>query len=235
MHRSRQYTFVGILVTGLLAGYGALDPAVASGTQERISFTAPDSGFVSAEVHGSGPRAVVLVHGGRYDRTSWTPQARVLADAGFRVIAIDLRGRGESHGGRAGPDSAHYDVLGAVDYLRRTGATSVAVVGASLGGWAAGEAVVAAKPGSIDRVVLLAHPAIDHPERLTGRKLFIVSRGDTTASGVPRLVAIRAQYDRAPEPKELVILEGTAHAQQVFQTNQGDRLLHEILRFLSAR
>ena len=29
--------------------------------------------------------------GGRFDRTSWKPQALVLAGMGFRVIAIDFR------------------------------------------------------------------------------------------------------------------------------------------------
>ncbi len=49
----------------------------------------------------------------------------------------------------------------------------------------------------------------------------------------PRLPKIRAQYDKAPEPKELVIPEGWAHAQFIFQTDQGERLMREILRFLS--
>ncbi|MBK6797514.1 MAG: hypothetical protein IPG76_12225 [Acidobacteria bacterium] len=53
------------------------------------------------------------------------------------------------------------------------------------------------------------------------------------SGGKPRLSEIRAQYDRVPEPKELVILEGAAHAQFIFQTSQGDLLMREILRFLS--
>ena len=46
--------------------------------------------------------------------------------------------------------------------------------------------------------------------------------------------SIRDQYARAPGPKELVILEGSTHAQFVFETEQGERLMFEILRFLSA-
>ena len=48
-----------------------------------------------------------------------------------------------------------------------------------------------------------------------------------------RLSEIREQYERTPEPKELVILEGSAHAQFIFETDQGQRLMREILRFLS--
>jgi len=37
----------------------------------------------------------------------------------------------------------------------------------------------------------------------------------------------------APEPKELMILQGSAHAQFLFQTDQGERLMKRILEFLS--
>lgn len=160
-----------------------------------------------------------------------------MARAGFRVLAIDFRGRGKSRGGprtRDGQDRHYLDVLGAVRYLRRNGAETVSVVGASFGGGAAARAAVEARPGEIDRLVLMAHSAIEHPERMKGRKLFITTREDFSGGGMLRLPSIRDQYDRAPEPKELVILEGVAHAQHIFKTDQGPRLMREILRFLSA-
>ena len=123
--------------------------------------------------------------------------------------------------------------MAAVRYLHQTGASTVSVVGASFGGGATAQAAVEAPPGAIDRIVLLAHSAIDTPERMKGRKLFITSRGDTTGSGALRLPQIREQYNQAPEPKELVILDGAAHAQFIFETLQGERLMREILRFLS--
>ena len=54
-----------------------------------------------------------------------------------------------------------------------------------------------------------------------------------SSSGSPRLIKIREQYESAPEPKELIVLEGSAHAQHVFGTDQGERMMREILRFLS--
>jgi hypothetical protein len=48
------------------------------------------------------------------------------------------------------------------------------------------------------------------------------------------LPRIRAQYEKATDPKELVVLDGSAHAQFIFDTAQGERLMREILRFLSA-
>ena len=130
----------------------------------------------------------------------------------------------------------HYDVLAAVRYLRKMGAKTVSVVGGSMGGGAAADAAIEA-PGEIDRLVLLGAEAgtgrVGPPEKLKGRKLFIVARDDTRGDGVVRLVRIREHFEKAPEPKELVILDGSAHAQFIFETEQGERLMREILRFLS--
>lgn len=124
-----------------------------------------------------------------------------------------------------------------VRYLRAHGAKSVAVVGGGMGGGAAADAAIHT-PGEIDRLVLLGAEAgtgrVGPPEKLGWRKLFIVARDDTRGDGVVRLVRIREHYEKAPEPKELVILEGSAHAQFLFATDQGDRALCQILRFLSA-
>ncbi len=204
--------------------------------QERVSFPTEDGGIVYADVYGTGDRGVVLAHGGRFNKESWATQAHALATAGFRVVAIDFRGRGQSRGGpqsMSRDDGVHFDVLAAVQYLNQTGVSTVSVVGASFGGGATARAAVEAPLGAIDRIVLLAHSAIDTPERMKGRKLFITSRGDTTGSGALRLPHIREQYDQAAEPKELVILDGAAHAQFIFDTPQGERLMREILRFLS--
>jgi len=203
-------------------------------TQETVSFATEDGGIVYADVYGAGRHGVVLAHGGRFTKESWADQAQVLAQDGFRVTAIDFRGRGRSRGGpQSDNEDAYFDVLAAVRYLRETGATEVSVVGASFGGGAAAQAAVVASPGEIDRLVLIAHSSIDRPDLIQGRKLFIVARGDTTGSGALRLTDIRKQFERAQQPKELVVLEGSAHAQFIFQTDQGPRLLHEIIRFLS--
>ena len=204
----------------------------------RVALPTEDGGRVYAHVYGDGQRGLVLAHGGRFTKESWAQQASVFEEAGFRVVAIDFRGRGRSHGGPAwheetAPDAGiHFDILAAVRYLRQTGAKTVSVIGASFGGWAAGQAAASA-PGEIERLVLLAAP-IDEPERLTGRTLFILTREDFRGAGTLRLPEIRAQYERAPEPKELVLLEGSAHAQFIFETDQGERLMQEMLRFLSA-
>jgi len=205
--------------------------------QEHVSFPTQDGGLIYADLYGKGERAVVLAHGGRFNKESWEKQARALAAAGFRTLAIDFRGYGRSRGpGQADPMSAplQLDVLAAVRYLRETGAKKISIVGGSMGGCAGAYAAIEAKPGEIDRLVLLGADVEGAPEKLKVRKLFIVSRDDLGPGDRPRLPKIRADYERSPEPKELIILEGSAHAQFIFETEQGERLMREILRFLSA-
>jgi pimeloyl-ACP methyl ester carboxylesterase len=202
--------------------------------QEHVSFATQDGWVIHADMYGTGDRGVVLAHGGRFTKGSWEKQARVLANAGFRALAIDLRGFGESSGGAQTllhDELRHFDVLAAVHYLRNTGARTVSVVGASMGGDYAAEASEA-EPHEIDRLVLLAAGAYTTLTRSKARKLFIISRDDVMGENKPRLPQIREQYERASGPKELVLLEGSAHAQFLFQTDQGERLMHEILRFL---
>lgn len=124
------------------------------------------------------------------------------------------------------------DVLAAVHYLREHGAKTVSVIGGSFGGTAAGNASIKSVPGEIDRIVLLGAAPSLPAEQLKSRTLFIVARDDANDDG-PRLPGIRSQYLRAPQPKELIVLDGSAHAQFLFQTDQADRVMHEILRFLS--
>ena len=203
--------------------------------QTHVSFPTQDGGLIYADLYGKGGRCVVLAHGGRFNKESWEKQARVLAHAGFRVLAIDFRGYGASRGpGQADPLSAplHLDILAAVHYLRGNGAKTVSVVGASMGGSAAGDASIVSAPGEIDRLVLLGAAPNQPAEKLKAPALFIVARDDASADG-PRLPGIRAQYDKAPQRKELIILDGSAHAQALFETDQGERVMREILRFLS--
>lgn len=221
---SRRAVIAGLAVAGCTA---ALAPGANS------SFPAADGVPLTGQFYGEGRRAVLLVPGGHGVGETWDLQARRLAAAGFRVLAMDYRGRGRSPGSPLDDGKAHLDVLGAIRRLKADGADQVSAVGASWGGWAVGTAAVA-EPRLIDRLVLLAHSPFDHPERLGGRKLFILAGEDRDGSGRLRLDAIREQHDQAPDPKELIVLPGAAHAQFLFLTPQSERLYAEMLRFLSA-
>lgn len=211
--------------------------AVLASAQDHVSFATQDGGLIYADVYGTGDRGVVLAHGGQFNKESWEKQARILAANGFRVLAFDFRGFGQSSGpGQADIFTApmQLDVLAAVRYLRKSVANTVSVVGASFGGDAAANAAIQAEPGEIDRVILLAAGPGSQPEKFKVPKLLIIARDDANDDG-PRLPKIRAEWQKVPEPKELIVLDGSEHAQFLFQTNQGDRVMREILRFLSAR
>lgn len=205
--------------------------------QKHVSFPTQDGGVTYADLYGQGERGVVLAHGGRFSKADWAPQAQVLEKAGFRVLAFDFRGFGQSKGPKQDDfDNAPFqlDVLAAVRYLRKAGARHIAVVGGSFGGEACADAVGTAQPGEIDRLVELGAASGNLPaEKITVPKLVIVAREDSNGAG-QRLPGIQRSFDRMPEPKQLIVLEGSAHAQFLFETNQSERVMREILHFLSA-
>jgi pimeloyl-ACP methyl ester carboxylesterase len=228
-YSGRVRTFIAILA--------ALIFPVVAVTQKTVSFPTADGGIVFADIYGSSTRGVVLAHGGRFNKSSWAKQARVLEESGFEVLALDFRGYGKSHGpGQSDLDTAplEQDVLAAVRYMHSHGVTGVSIVGASMGGTAAGDASIASSPDEIDRLVLLGAAPNGPADKLKSPVLFIVARDDASASG-PRLPRIREQFEKAHEPKELIILDGSAHAQYLFETDQGERVMREILRFLSGK
>lgn len=210
--------------------------ALGCSAQETVSFRTDDGATIYGDLYGAGTRGVVLAHGGRFNKESWRDQALALADAGYRVLAIDFRGKGNSRGpgDRAMMDAPLYhDVLGAVRYLRSHGATAVSAIGGSMGGAAAADASIHSTRGEIDAVVLLGASPNEGAGGLKSRTLFITARDDANSDG-PRLPGIRAQFDKAPQPKEMIVLDGSAHAQFLFQTEHAARIMREIVRFLDA-
>ena len=225
-----------VLTTHVQAASLVLSPDKTEVMVEHTSFSTEDGGLIYADLYGRGERGIVLAHGGRFTKESWQPQAQSLARAGFHVLAFDFRGFGKSHGpGDTDMYTApmQLDVLAAVRYLRKNGAKTVSVMGGSFGGSAAADASIASQPGEIDRLILLAADGVGAPERIKSPLLVIVARDDISGDG-PRLPRIRTWFEKAPEPKQLIVLDGSAHAQFLFQTEQGNRVMKEILRFLTA-
>jgi len=210
--------------------------AAASSTPEPVTFPTSDGGVLVGDLYGTGERGLVLAHGGRFDKESWAKQAKAFAASGFRVLAFDFRGYGKSRGpGHADPMSAplERDVLAAVRYLREAGARPVSIVGGSMGGSAGADAAALSDPGTIEAVVLIGSGGGRSPEKIPGRKLVIATKDDADGSATLRLPKIRASYEKMTMPKEILILDGSAHAQDIFGTPEGERVMREIIRFLS--
>jgi pimeloyl-ACP methyl ester carboxylesterase len=118
--------------------------------------SANGSRFHIAEA-GSGP-LVVLLHGFPEFWGAWQHQLTALAGAGFRAVAVDLRGYGASDKPPRGYDgfTLSADIVG---LIRALGEPSASVVGTGYGGLVAWM-TAALHPKSVDRLVVLgaAHP-----------------------------------------------------------------------------
>ena len=126
-------------------------------------------------IPASHPRGVVIfVHGGNGNRrelyTGGLEIDRFLVDAGYSVLAPDLRNHGLSGTARGGKITLGIDesrdVRGAIDYAnRRAPGLAVALFGTSMGG--AASIFAAADDSRVTRLVLL-DPLLDAPSTEAG-------------------------------------------------------------------
>lgn len=112
---------------------------------EEVTFPARTDGLQIAAWYlpnETSDKAIIIVHG-RNASKQWAESGTIVAfeaalqKAGYAVLAIDLRGHGDSEGDRYSFGVyERRDVLGAVDFLKEQGFKSgkIGVVGISLGG-----------------------------------------------------------------------------------------------------
>ncbi len=113
--------------------------------------------LVASEI-GTAERCILLLHGGGQTRHAWSRTARRLAEAGWRAIAIDQRGHGDSawseHGAYAATDYGADAAAVARRIAQEHGARPV-VIAASLGGLAALTALVDGAAAPFSGLVLV--------------------------------------------------------------------------------
>lgn len=135
-----------LLLPFVLAGCGD-DAPIAEETLVAQLVQASDGVPIVYETHGSGAAAVVFVHCWGCNRQFWTEQIQPIADAGYRVAAMDLPGHGES-----GADREDWSIKGLADDLHRVldrlTEERIVLVGHSMGG----PVSLAAAPGLGDRL-----------------------------------------------------------------------------------
>ncbi|MCF8610166.1 alpha/beta hydrolase [Gordonia sp. HY285] len=102
---------------------------------------------------GDGP-PVLFVHGWSLSGEVWDRQLRIVAEAGYRAIAMDQRGHGASDAPMSGYSITDLtaDAIGVLDAL---GISSAVIVGWSLGGMVALRAAHE-HPDRVDAVVMVA-------------------------------------------------------------------------------
>jgi pimeloyl-ACP methyl ester carboxylesterase len=164
-----------------------------------VTLHSSDGTRLAAAIVGSGPRGVVLVHeAGGQALCGWWPYATRLADQGFQAALFDLRCYGDSACPGKGQDDFVDDVVAATDELRRDGAKSVELVGASLGG---SVALVAAS--RLDKVSALADLSGDELDtEIGGQGPSTTASQAVSAVHVPALLAVARDDDFIPLPDE---------------------------------
>jgi pimeloyl-ACP methyl ester carboxylesterase len=114
-----------------------LCPSSGNGSKpSTLYLTTPDRVRLYAAVFGSGTKGVVMANDVPHPICDEIPEARLLAEKGFRVIVFDYRDRGQSGSGGSHPGRLDLDVVAAAEKLRHLGAGCVVLAG-SYGGVAA--------------------------------------------------------------------------------------------------
>ena len=217
--------------TGPRAGSGCADLATA-GRQAAFS-TPAGTKLVGVEL-GAGSKGIVLAHQNNSDLCEWLVYGKRLADRGYRVLAFDFAGDGDS-GPRQGADRLDDDVAAAATHLRAGGVTDVVLMGASKGGTASLAAAVTLTPAPV-AVITLSAPelfagvsAAAAVPRLTSPALFLAAENDHPFAEAAQ------QFDAtAPKnvPHQVLLSVGAEHGTGLLGGGQAGKVTALIEEFL---
>jgi dienelactone hydrolase len=202
-------------------------------TGEKVTFETYDGVVICADYHApkaskTGAPMVILLHMYGSDRTAWQPLIEPLHEAGFAILAIDMRGHGECAGAEAKRRverrdpavfrSMYDDVRAAYSWLAErdeVDRSRFALVGASVGCSVALR--YATEDRSVDAIVCLSPGAnylgLDSKvdiSKIKGRKIWLVATDDAQEKeGVEALAPLADDADTELFP-------GDAHGTRMF-------------------
>jgi len=204
-----------------------------------VTFSTSDgltlSGYLTTSASGPpGSPGVVLVHQFQVDDEQWGSLPADLAKAGYRALAFDLRGHGQSDpydGGALSnlltdPDGAPRDVDAALTYLATEGEADpdrLAVVGTSVG---ANLAVVTAILGKARTHVAFSarKPPVEAlasaPAQGMTSVFYLASENDPGGQAADS----QTMYDGTVEPRKITIVGGSGdHGIDLIDKHPGNR------------
>jgi len=198
-----------------------------------------ESETLQADLYGELParRAAILVHGQNWDGSGWREVAPRFASRGVPALALNLRGYDGSTGktNRYRPDkpwSAVTDLRATKALLRSRGVEEIALVGASMGGYAV---LASSWERDVECVVSISAPvrAItdEMSGRVSGRKLYVCADRDTLGAAAHVL----ASFAALERPKTLVMFGGREHSRAMFAAPYGDEAVGAIVEFVCRR
>ena len=183
---------------------GEGDTAATTTAGERI-----DTDVGEALLWGDGDSGVVLAHGAAFDAESWTDQATQIAAEGTTVVAVE--------------DISPEGIEAAVTYLKdERGIAGVALIGASAGADGILD-LVSQQPDLPDQLIVLSPNSVVDGLGVSP-KLFIASEDEPVADVSTEMADTAEGDDNAA-----IILPGSAHAQNIFDTDQAGPTMTAIL------
>lgn len=165
------------------------------------------------DTNPTGNPAVLLLHGLGADASSWTLQIPSLTSAGFRPIAVDIPGFGQSpYDGRGW--SIRRVARDAADLLDELQTGPAHVLGLSMGGTVAQQFALDT-PHLTRRLVLVSTFAVLRPDNLSGWLYFIQRFFLVNTLGLPaqaKVVAQRVFPDPRHEELRKILVETISRA-----------------------
>ena len=230
---------VGLCV--MMTACGASNTPVPTPPQDAarpVSFSTEDGLVIHGRLFGQGDIGVALAHMYPADQTSWWQFAELLAKEGYMALAFDFRGYRES-GGNRDIGLIDRDVEAALEFLMDQGASTVFLIGASMGGTAALK--VAAKKGdAVAGVVSLSAPVEFRgisvkSDRIGVPVLLMATDGDGSAKkNLERMIEDNI-VGEPPLTETVVYEEGDDHGTDILGGDNAAAATARILGFLKAR
>lgn len=176
-------------------------------------------------------KGVVCAHMFPSDQKSYEALAKRLSSVGYPVLTFNFRGYGASEGTK---DIARIplDLNAAVRFMaERT--TCMVLIGASMGGTAS---LIEGNHPKVQGVLTLSAPvafrgldARAKVSELKPPKLFIAAKGDA-----PAYDSAKYLYAHAPDPKEILLVEGSEHGTNLFTGPSASLVMRRLMDFLQS-
>ena len=215
---------------------------------QRVEFETADNISIVGDYYApeaSSDKGAVLLHMMPATKESWREFGLKLQMAGFHVLAIDLRGHGDSGGGNYQnfSDKEHQasiqDVRGAVKYLEERGVAEIILGGASIGAnltikYMADHSEISKGFALSAGLDYCGVRAIDDAPKLVANQsmLFVGSQDDGRKSGSNCGEMAQELFAAATAKKEKIIFETGGHGTRLFDSHPD--LTDQIISFLNA-
>lgn len=220
------------LVLAILCGIFFFKASTAQPAFEPVQFKTPDGLTLEGRFYTGGlKKGVVCAHMFPADQTSYEALAKDLARKGYPVLTFNFRGYGNSEGSKDTSRIA-LDMNAAVRFMAER-VTRMVLIGASMGGTAS---ILEGNHPKVKGVVTLSAPAAfqgldarSKVSELKPPKLFVAAKGDASAYDSAKYF-----YAHATEPKEILLVEGSAHGTKLLEGPTAELVKRRLFEFMQS-